>query len=357
MLCSRLDLPGGIERAVVNAANLFVEKGHKVTLLVLDETDNSFYPIEPTVKLIQQPLSFGITPEGNIITRKIKMLSDVLKLRRLLKRLEPDLIIASEYPLAVAAVLSNAKKKSKLVSWEHHHFHELEKNKFWTRLFRLAYSRLDAVVCLNEDERKLYHSVNPHPVVIPNFISANTETSARTSKQILTVGRIASVKGTDMLVKAATIVLKKHPDWKWKIIGNSSIDDDFSRNIYQQQLPDGLTIQTPVSHDIGHEYKDASLYVMTSRNECFPMTLLEAMSFGLPCISFDCDTGPRHIIEHDYNGLLVEKENVVKLAKAVSASIRFHSLMQVMGRNAHQSVQSFLPETIYRLWQKEIFTL
>ncbi|MBK8142711.1 MAG: hypothetical protein IPK57_18195 [Chitinophagaceae bacterium] len=70
ILCSRLDLPGGIERAVVNTANLFSEKGHSVSLVILDETRNSFYPVHPSVEIIHQSLSFGITPEGNVISGK-----------------------------------------------------------------------------------------------------------------------------------------------------------------------------------------------------------------------------------------------------------------------------------------------
>ena len=101
--------------------------------MVLDDTADLFYPVDPAISIIQQPLSFGITPDGNVITRKIKLLSDVLKLRKLVKQLLPDLIIATEYPFSVATILSGAKKYSKIVSWEHHHFYELKRNAFWKK--------------------------------------------------------------------------------------------------------------------------------------------------------------------------------------------------------------------------------
>ena len=170
ILCSRLDLPGGIERAVVNTANLLAAKGHSVSLLILDETANSFYPLHSDIKIIQQPLSFGITQEGNPVTRKIRLLSDVLKLRRMLKQLKPAVVIASEYPFACAAVLCGQQKRSTLFSWEHHHYHELKRNNFWERIFKHAYPKLHTIVCLNRDEKKLFTPINPTIAVIPNFI-------------------------------------------------------------------------------------------------------------------------------------------------------------------------------------------
>ncbi len=355
-LCSRLDLPGGIERAIVNTANLFAGKGHTVTLLVLDETDKSFYPIHSSVQVIRQSMSFGITKEGNIVSRKFKLLSDVLELRKLLKKLHTDLVIATEYPFATAAVLSGAKKYARLVSWEHHHFSELKKSSFWNRMFRLTYPKLHGVICLNEEEKKLFEQVNSNPIVIPNFIERNTRSSL-SDKLILTIARLTHVKGIDLLLQAAAIVLKQHRDWKWKLIGEGEMKRETNDFIANQNLGQQLILQQPVDQNIMGEYREASFYVMTSRYECFPMTLLEAQSAGLPCISFDCDTGPRHIIDHNTNGILVKKEDATALATAITSLINNEEKKKLMGENAWQSVQQFNPEKIYEIWSEKVLTL
>lgn len=351
ILCSRLDLPGGIERAIVNTANLFAQKEHLVTLVILDETKNSFYPLFPAVQVIQQALSFGITPEGNVISRKIKLLTDVLKLRKLLKDLKADLVIATEYPFAAAAILAGARKISKVVSWEHHHYYELKRNVFWNKVFRLTYPRLNAVVCLNDDEKRLFASINHQPVVIPNFIEPSSP-SLLTNKLILTVGRLTAVKGTDLLLQTAKLVLLEHPAWQWKLIGDGDMKEQVIQFIEKENLQNRLIIQPPVSHSIISEYQNASLYVMTSRNECFPMTLLEAQSVGLPCISFDCDSGPRHIIKNEENGLLVEKENSSQLAAAVSSLIVDDAKRKEMGELAINNIQQFSSNKAYQLWKQ-----
>ena len=351
ILCSRLDPPGGIERAVVNTASLFTEKGHRVTLIILDEVKEIFYPLHPDVAIIQQPLSFGITPEGNLITRKIKLLTDVLKLRKLLKQNLPDFIIATEYPFAAAAILAGGGRRSNIVSWEHHHLHELKRNLFWNRVFKLTYPRLDAVICLNEDEKKLFDPVNHNTVVIPNFISL-AHRSPLTDKCILTIGRLTDVKGTDLLLKTAQKVLEEHPGWQWKLIGDGDMKEEAEQFIARENLQKRLILQAPLHHDIIREYQQASMYVMTSRNECFPMTLLEAQSAGLPCIAFDCDTGPRHIIQQNVNGLLIVKENTEKMADAISALITNEEQRKKMGEKAFETVQRFTPEKIYPLWEQ-----
>lgn len=349
IICSRLDLPGGIERAITNTANTFVSKDHTVTLLILDNTKKYFYPILPQVKVIQENLNFGITKRGNVVLRKIKFVSDILKLRKILRTLAPELIIATEYHLVVATILTEIKKKSKIVSWEHHHYYELQHSFFWKKLIKVTYQRIDAVICLNEDEKKLFTAINHNPIVIPNFVDISPS-SYQTNNLILTVSRLTHVKGTDLLLQTAKLVLQKETSWKWKLIGDGEMRKDVENFIKKENLQERLLLQLPESHNIIHEYRNASLYVMTSRNECLPMTLLEALSVGLPCVSFDCDTGPRNIITNNEDGLLTDKENPEMLAKAISFLIENETLRKKMSNNAFQNIQRFSTENIFKLW-------
>lgn len=354
ILCSRLDLPGGIERAVVNTANLFQSMGHRTSLLVLDETGDSFYPLNEGVHRYQLPLSFGITSTGNPISRKIRLLSDVLKLRRMLKQLYPTILIATEYPFAAAMVLAGVRKKTKLVSWEHHHMNELEKNSFWDKVFRFTYPRLHQLVVLNPDEEKLYGSLNDNISIIPNYAQKVTQSSVERANLILTVSRLNYVKGIDTLIEVAKKLLPKHPEWKWKIIGHGRLDDSFMGDIIRAGLEERLIIQAPTGHDLSNEYRSASIYAMTSRNECFPMTLLEAMSHGLPCVAFDCETGPRHIITEGYNGNLVPVGDEDLMYQALERLVSDPSMRTRFGKNAASSVEEFSADKVYDLWKAKV---
>ena len=113
-----------------------------------------------------------------------------------------------------------------------------------------------------------------------------------------------------------------------------------------------MILQQPVSSNIDDEYCNASIFVLASRFEAFPMVLLEAMSFGVPCISFDCLSGPSDIITNDEDGILVDKENPVKLAEAINKLIEDEEMRNKMSEAAFRNVLRFSPKIIYKEWQK-----
>jgi glycosyltransferase involved in cell wall biosynthesis len=345
-------LPGGIERAIVNLSNLFAEKQNRVSLVILDETSESFYPIHASVAVVQEALSFGIGKDGNIVSRKISLLTDVLKLRRIIKTLAPSLVICTEYPFAVAAILSGTKRTSKVISWEHHHFNYLKKSQFWSSLYNLAYPRLNAVVCLNAREANYFQKFK-RTAVIPNFVQNTTgKRSSLESKTILSVGWLIPRKGIDLMLAAAKQILKDQPAWKWKLIGTGEMENEVLQFIAKENLEGRFILQAPVNFELDKEYLNASLFALTSRFEAFPMVLLEALSFGVPCVSFDCPTGPADIINNSEDGLIVENDKPSELAKALSTLVADNEMRKKMGDNAIENVQRFSPEKIYQLWQE-----
>lgn len=350
ILCSRLDLPGGIERAVVNTANLFSGKGHTVTLIILDETNKSFYPVDSLVHVVNHPLSFGITPEGNVISRKIKLMNDVFALKRILKRYYPDILICTEYPFVAAAILAGARSKSTVYAWEHHHHAWLQKSPFWEKLCKYAYPKTDAVICLNQTEATHY-ATKAKVAVIPNFVDVQEAQQAELTEQcLLTIGWLIPRKGIDYIMQAAKQILRANPGWTWKLIGNGEMKQQVVDFIAAEKLENRLILQEPVSASIGDEYRKAYCYVMASRFEAFPLVLLEALSHGLPCISFDCPSGPSEIIQQGEDGLLVEKENVPALVSAVQSLIDNKALRQKMSVKARKNIARYSPETVYGKW-------
>ena len=354
LLCSRLDVPGGIERAIVNTANLFAEKDNVVCIIVLDETATSFYPLHPKIQIKQLPLHFGITPTGNIITRKIDFFRHIQKLKNLIKQIDPAIIISTEYVHTIAVKIA-IKKSIKIISWEHHHFKYLSRNLFWMTLYKYFYPLVNLVVCLNQKEEKYYHKMGCKTTVIPNFIPQMPRySSSLEEKTILTIGWLIKFKGIDLLPDIAEIIFKQHPDWKWRIIGTGEEKNSLVQKIKNLNLTANIEIIDPSSPDLKKEYLSCSIYAMTSRFECFPMVLLECLSYGVPAVAFDCPTGPGHIIKKGEDGFLIEKENINAMAGALLFLIQNEEKRKQFGRNGRQNIQRYSADAIYQLWKPAI---
>jgi len=348
ILCSRLDLPGGIERAITNTASLFASKGNKVSILILDETDKLFFRINSSISIYTEQLSFGITGKGNKISRKVSLFNQLRVLKKKINGLAPDIIITTEYHFTIAAAL--VIKNLPIFSWEHHHFHWLKRNRFWNFLHKKMYPKINAVVTLNKTEERLFMDYGCKTVVIPNFVEQQAKVQLN-NHLLLSIGWLNWRKGVTLIPLIAEKVFEKHPDWKWNIIGSGEKKAELEKYLVEKCLSEKIKIIEPVSGDISEEYKQASIYVMTSRFECFPMVLLEAMSLGVPCISFDCPTGPSDIIQNGIDGRLVEKENVSAMANAIIELIENEEKRKKMGANAFENVRRFSPDHIYKLWE------
>jgi len=351
-ICSRLDLPGGTERAIVNTANLLASKNHSVILLVIHGNGSSFFPVDPLVKIETADLHFGNTKKGNPLLRKLWLRRDVQKLKKAILTLQPSIVIGTDYVMSIAAQLAVGNSLA-VFAWEHHHYNWLAKSRFWRVLQRHVYPRLTAVIALNNTEAGLYKKRGNNTVVIPNFVEQQTR-AALSEKVLLTIGWLNKRKGVDLIPAIAEIIFAKHTDWRWKIIGEGEEASTLQEAIKKKNLEANVSVYPPSQHDLGETYLSSSVYVMTSRFECFPMVLLEAMSYGVPAVSFDCPTGPADIIRNGTDGILTETENVQEMAAALIGLMEDNKRLQQLGANANEGILRFAPDLIYESWLRLI---
>lgn len=352
IICSRLDTPGGIERAVINTANLFVAKGNQVELLIADIHCHTatIYRVDPEVKISQLSLSFGIGIPGNSISRKWQLYSDIKKLKKYILNAAPDVVIGTEYPFSIAAVLTGLGKKIKLMAWEHQHHEWVKKSKFWNWLLRKTYPKLYRVVCLNRTEAEHYKTF-AQASLVPNFIEeVHLDHRSADHRQLLTVGWLIPRKGTDLLLPVAKEVLNRYPSFTWKLVGDGELKKMAEEFIQNEKLEGRLLLQAPGKEDMDTVYRGAGLFVLPSRFEAFPMVLLEALTYGIPCISFDCPTGPSSIITADEDGILVEPEHTASMTAAITRVLDNDTCRQQMSAMAFKNIRRFDKEYIYPMW-------
>ena len=206
-------------------------------------------------------------------------------------------------------------------------------------------SRLSAIVTLTHADFLFWNSYNNNVLVIPNMITIKPKDVKDYSvKQIISAGRFTYQKGYDLLIDAWNLVIPHYPDWQLSIYGNEN------PIIYTNQLKRYKLFDTirflPATLDIVEKYAESSIYVMSSRFEGFPLVLGEAMSCGLPCVSFDCPNGPNEIIKNGEDGILVPNGDIKALAEAMEKLMEDVELRRNMGQNAKRNIQRFNEDAI-----------
>lgn len=220
---------------------------------------------------------------------------------------------------------------------------------FWIKSFIRQVKKLDKFIVLSKEDSKQWKGLN-NLIVINNPIKQiPTEYSSCQNKRAIAVGRYTRQKGFDLLIDAWKIVEKRHNDWILNIYGGGQYY--YYENYAKMNKVINIKFNN-ATEDIYSKYKKSSLFIMSSRYEGFALVLAEAMSCGLPVVSFDCPCGPKDIIEDGINGLIAKNGDIKILADKICFLIENEEKRIKMGQKAKISALKFNEENIMRIWIK-----
>lgn len=330
----------GTERVVSVLANLFTSKlGHQVTILNRD-TDKNRAAYSLSDDVVVNSL------EGNYFDFFRKLQANI-------REYKPDFIIIHNMgKLSLLCSLLN-KYNAKLISLEHVAFCSRPN---WMRFIsRILYHRIDQVITLTKNDSVQYKSWFSNVSIIHNISPFSIDYSINSRKnKIISVGRLVYQKNFQALIMAWEKIQYDSLDWDLEIYGCGE-DKDTLINLIQNKNIKKVYLKGQVEN-IQDIYKDASFFVMSSRYEGLPMVLLEAQSFGLPIISFDCPEGPSEVIEHNKNGFLVKNQDIDDLANAILELIHNSELRSRFEQQAFIDSKRFQQENILQQWKMNVFS-
>ncbi|HEY9657105.1 MAG TPA: glycosyltransferase, partial [Allocoleopsis sp.] len=234
------------------------------------------------------------------------------------------------------------------------------------RLFRLLYPMAAALVVQTEQAREIMQGWFPSLkiCVLPNAVSSDDPDERQPSFPLRTLakipkdariiagmGRLGPEKGFDLLIESFSRVQTQHPDWHLVIFGEGVDRQKLEHQVWRMGIQDHVHF-TGLVYASRKYLTETDIFVLSSRYEGFPNVLLEAMSCGLPVVSFNCHYGPCDIIRHAYDGLLVEAENVKALEAAMNIMIDVPEYRAKVARNAREVTERFSVVRIMGLWEQ-----
>ncbi|TPQ39676.1 glycosyltransferase family 4 protein [Cupriavidus pinatubonensis] len=344
-LTGTLNAFSGAERMTAVVANALAERGYRVYVLSLWD-QASVFPLHETVEhhaLFEQRPSF-----------KRVYFRTVVGIRKFCKRQRVDVLVQVDTMLSLFTLPATAGLGIEQIGWEHCHFDE-DLGKPARRLARRLAARYcrHVVVLTNRDRQRWMEMLQPRGriICIPNPLPFPfpATPAPRKNKTVLAMGRLVAAKGFDVLLHAWQRVAAEAPDWKLVICGEGEERNALTALVRQLGLQGSVSLPG-ICQDARQAYEQASVFCLSSRYEGFGLVLIEAMAFGLPIVSTDCETGPRELLRTGDNAVVVPVEDANALARGLLQAMQGGELPTAMASHGRQDASAYGLEKIIEDW-------
>ena len=342
-----IERSGGTEKALCNIASGLAERNYEVLIVSLTGSSIPFFKVSEKVRIIS---AGAVTLTGNIV-------ANIRFLKNLVNTEKPDIWIDVDIILGVySLILKSGNQNMKLVSWDHFNFdHKFERLNGIRKVIRRLLCRFsDSILVLTKSDNNKYtkkyrlrHQINQiyNPVDIPSMADNEDKENI-----ILSMGWIERVKGFDRLLKAWERIYKDLPDWKVIIVGEGSEKERLIKYVSENNIERVEFMER--TQNPGEYYRRASIYALPSRSEGFPMVLLEAMSYGVPCVAFLCSDGIGELISNDVDGILVGNDDIEGFSNGLTKLVNDGNIRDNMRHIAQNRAEDFKTEVILDQWEE-----
>ncbi|WMJ23074.1 glycosyltransferase [Paludicola sp. MB14-C6] len=360
---------GGVEKAIINMANIFVEKTDVEIISVYKMPNAPAFPLDERVRVtyllkdipnkeewIRAKNSRNIFSFMKESLKAVKILYNKKKaVKKAIKGISKGTIITTRNEDTV--VLSKYGQSGVKKIAQLHHDHNFEPK--LVNDIKQNYSNIDTLVLLTpqlvSETKDMLVGNNNHTKVIciPNFIEEipPIQDFNRKKNMVISVGRLHTVKAFDRLVRIFAEANKDFPDWKLYIVGDGEEKDNLSNLISDLKMNDHIILTGQKnSEEIEELLNESSIFAMTSLSEGLPFVLIEACSCGVPMIAYDVRVGPRAVIEDKVNGYLVEDNNQKSYIELLDKMMSDTELRKTMGKNAYKTANRFSKEYVSEMW-------
>lgn len=337
---------GGAERVVSQLAKEFGKQDNNVTIITSFQGKNE-YEIPSYVRRINL---LKEKDTSNKIKRNLNLIS---KLRKIIKRDKPDLLISFMQEPNVRSIIATRGLRTKSIISVRNDPRIEYPGTIGHIISKYLLPKADGCVFQTEDAKKFFpDKLQENSKIIINQVDEKFfDVKKRAEEYIVSIGRLTPQKNQAMLIKAFKKVTDKFPNEKLLIYGDGELKVELTDIINKLGLEDKIYLMGLTS-DVPKVLSKAKMFVLSSDYEGMPNTLLEAMAVGLACVSTDCPCGgPRTIIDHGKDGLLVPIKDEKELARSILLFLEDKDFYNRVCRNAKEKSKIFKPSYIFKQWE------
>lgn len=356
-LADQVYLHGGIEKVLSQKANYLADLSSDEIFIVTYNQKGNKKVYNFSDKIIWRDLDVNYEIKKSYFSHENlrKVPKHISTLKKCFEEIKPDIIISCSFgpDFYFLPFIKKSIPKIKEFHGSRYFYAQQEKTlkkKLLTQLTKIIEKNYSAIVALNEDEKHFYN--NNIIAVIPNPAERSEYLAGLNSKKIMAAGRISPVKNFGELIEIFSRLSKEFPEWELHFFGEDYLGTQkkLQEKVFTFKLEHRIKFKGKVS-DLKKEMENYSIFTMTSETECFPMVLLEALSVGLPIISYDSPTGPKFIIKNDEDSFLIPYKNLDIFTAKLKELMQNEHLRQKMGEKGPENVQRFDIENVMSQWK------
>lgn len=365
-----LYIPGGVERVLTTKANYLADvAGYDIYIILTDgKGKEPYYELSKKIHIINLDINFEELWSKSFLQKIPVYLKKQARYKKQLKetlyKIKPDVTVSLlRREINFLCDIKDGSKKVGEMHINKAHYRNFEGkdynwikgifSKLWMNGLIKNLKRLDKMIVLSEEDKNSWVGIK-NIDVIPNPLPFKAEKlSTHENKQVIAVGRYVHEKGFDLLLESWKTVYEKHPDWQLVFYGSG--DTTYYKKLAKSIGVDKVCSFNGPTKDIKNKYADSNIYALSSRFEGFGMVIIEAMSCGVPVVSFACPYGPRYIITNGKDGFLVKEGDTAQLAERICYMIEHPEERIRMGKNATETANKYSIEEIGKQWT-ELFS-
>ncbi len=359
---------GGIEKAIISMANLFVERYPVEIYSVYRMPGSPAFPLDQrvTVRYLLDDIPNREEWRAALRARRpVAFLRETLRasrtllqkkaaVRKLIRSVHDGVLITTRHEDNL--VLSRLGDPRVLRIAQLHHDHGFQKR--YVRGFREHYGGIDLLLMLTpglaeETRAMLPPGAKTRVVTVPNFLTRYPSLSGLTAreKRIVSAGRLVPVKGFDRLLRCFAAACREEPGWTLHLLGEGEERAKLEALIREYALEDAVVLRGQCSaEEVEQEMLSASLYAMCSHSEAFPFVLVEAQSCALPCLAFDVRVGPGAILTEGEDSFLVPDGDEARYTARMLELMRDAALRERFGGNARAHSLRYARDEVAKQW-------
>ncbi|WP_067462090.1 glycosyltransferase [Actinomadura macra] len=369
IICNNVDELGGVQRWAHHMARLLAGRGDRVTLVGITRGEtphhhhrDGSYAVEVLHRRWHSPVlpwrpiglwrRLNLVVRGRDLYRSAAQRRGAARLTELFAAARPGAVVIVAQVWAMEWVRLAGVPGLRVVGMSHESYAASRRSSRYRRV-REYFAGADRLLVLTAEDADAWACDGMTNVDhIPNALHVEPAVHPTLDLPVVAcVGRLSHEKGVDLLLEAWERLVADHPGWRLHVYGDGPEGDGLRERAEAAGLAGSVEFRGTVI-EVEEALVEASIFALPSRDEGLPMSMMEAMAYGLPSVAFDCAPGVRALIGDGESGLLVRRGDTIAFAAALGRLMDDPDLRRALGGEARASVQRFRPDVVLARWDR-----